>query len=109
MKTPKGEINDKIFELIKDEETLKKMSACKSEQECYDLVKGKIDIGFDEFKSSMAVAKEYMQESESGLLSEEELDQVAGGKSGGDTANLVFGGVSMVAGVVGAAASAAAI
>lgn len=105
MKTPKGEINDGLLELLKNEELMTQMSKCANETECYDLVKNKLDINFEDFKSSMALANDYLKESETGLLSDDDLDQVAGGKSGGDIARDV---ISTAATVAGAAASAAA-
>ena len=82
MQTPKGEINDKIMKLTEDEEILQKMSTATSPEECYDMVKDRIEgVSFEEFTASMSVASAYVQESQSGELSDEDLDMVAGGKS----------------------------
>lgn len=53
MKTPKGEVDDRIVELLNHEEVLTKMSEAKSPQECYDVVKDTIDISFEEFTAFM--------------------------------------------------------
>jgi len=81
MQTPKGEINDKIMELAEDEELLQKMATAASPEECYELVKDRIEgVSFEEFTASMSVAAAYAKESQSGELSEDDLDMVAGGK-----------------------------
>jgi len=81
MQTPKGEINDKIMKLTEDEAILQKMSTANSPEECYELVKDRIEgVSFEEFQASMSVAAAYVQESQSGELSENDLDMVAGGK-----------------------------
>lgn len=80
MQTPKGEINDKIMELIGDKDILAKMAEAGSAQESYDLVKDRIGISFEEFQASMKVANAYVNESSDGELSEDDLDAVAGGK-----------------------------
>lgn len=111
MKTPKGEINDKVLELVKDEEILAKMAETKSPEECYDVVKDKIDISFEDFTASMTVAMNYVQESQSGLLSDDDLDQVAGGKKSdidiGEMVGLGLSAIGTAAGVIGAIVAAA--
>lgn len=102
MNTPKGEINDKIIELVNDEAILAKMSEAKSPEECYDIVKDRVGVSFEEFKASMEIAMNFVNESQSGLLSDEDLEQVAGGKSSGDVVNSVFGGIGAIAGAASA-------
>ncbi|MGI6090269.1 MAG: hypothetical protein ACOYEL_02615 [Saccharofermentanales bacterium] len=80
MKTPKGEISDSIIALASDEALLKKMSECKSPEEVYALVKDRVGIPFEQFTAEMEIAHSYLKEMESGLLSDEDLDAVAGGK-----------------------------
>lgn len=80
MQTPKGEINDKIMELIGDKDILAKMAEAGSAQESYDLVKDRIGISFEEFQASMKVANEFVNQNADGELSEDDLDSVAGGK-----------------------------
>ncbi len=107
MNTPKGEINDKILALVNDEAVLAQMAEAKSPEECYDIVKDKIDIGFEEFKESMEIAMNYVNESQSGLLSDDDLEQVAGGKDAGGVLDTIFGGIGTIAGVASAIVAAA--
>ncbi len=107
MQTPKGIIDDSIMALVKDDEILAKMSEAKSPEECYDIVKDKVTVSFEEFVEMMAIAKNYMEATQEGLLSEDDLDAVAGGKAmtGGEIA-----GTSILAAVaVGLSAAGAAI
>ncbi len=109
MKTPKGDISDKILELVKDEKVLEEMSKAGSPEECYDIVKDRLHISFEDFKSSMEVAQLYLSESQAGLLNEDDLEQVAGGKS--DNVKLGFdaffgtlgSGAAVISAVVAAA------
>jgi len=80
MKTPKGEISDSIVALANDETLLQKMSECTSPEEVYALVEDRVGIPFEQFIAEMAIAHSYLKEMESGLLSEDDLDAVAGGK-----------------------------
>jgi hypothetical protein len=80
MKTPRGEISDSIIALASDEVLLKKMSECKSPEEVYALVKDRVGMPFEQFTAEMDIAVSYIQEMESGKLSESDLDAVAGGK-----------------------------
>ncbi len=109
MKTPKGDINDKILELVKDEVVLEEMSKAGSPEECYNIVKDRLNISFEEFKASMEVAQNYLNESQAGLLNENDLEQVAGGKS--DNVKLgfdvFFGTVSSGTAVISAVVAAA--
>ncbi|MGI6508352.1 MAG: hypothetical protein ACOX4A_08245 [Saccharofermentanales bacterium] len=81
MKTPRGEISDSIIALANDEALLQKMSECKSPEEVYALVKDRVGIPFEQFTAEMTVAQSYLKEMEAGLLSDDDLDAVAGGKS----------------------------
>lgn len=108
MQTPKGEINDKIIELCKDEALLEKMAAATSPEECYEIAKDRLDgVSFEEFQSSMSVAMAYTAEGKSGELSEDDLDQVAGGKGTMEIIETATGGISLVAGIAGAIVAAA--
>ena len=60
---------------------IQKMSECKSPEEIYALVKDRRHA-FEQFAAEMTIANSYLQEMESGLLDEDDLDAVAGGKSG---------------------------
>jgi hypothetical protein len=92
MKTPKGEISDTIIALANDEALLKKMSECKNHEEMYELVKDRVDMPFEQFTAEMDIAVSYIQEMESGKLSESELDAVAGGKDNSQWNNIVVPG-----------------
>ncbi|MGI6090272.1 MAG: hypothetical protein ACOYEL_02630 [Saccharofermentanales bacterium] len=81
MKTPRGEISDSIIALANDEALLQKMSECKSPEEAYALVEDRVGIPFEQFTAEMEIAHSYLQEMEAGLLTEDDLDAVAGGKS----------------------------
>ena len=80
MKTPKGEISDSIVALANDETLLQKMSECTSPEEVYALVEDRVGIPFEQFTAEMSIANSYLKEMEAGLLSEDDLDAVAGGK-----------------------------
>lgn len=106
MQTPKGEINDKIMELVKDEAVLAEMAKAGSPEACYEIVKDRIGISFEEFQSSMSVAMAYVNENSSDELSEEDLDTVAGGKgSGGSASDWVSAGAGAVGAIAGVAAA----
>ncbi|MEG0961520.1 MAG: hypothetical protein RSF88_01485 [Lachnospiraceae bacterium] len=80
MYTPKGELNDKIYEMMKDEAAVEKLAAAKSQEEFYEIAKNYAEVSVEEFKVSMEIMKSYLEESKNGELSEEELEQVAGGQ-----------------------------
>lgn len=81
MQTAKGFIHDEILELLKDEEFVKQIRACKLDEDAYELVKGKISIPQGELVASIETAKKInSMYQESGLLDQDELDMVAGGK-----------------------------
>jgi hypothetical protein len=88
MKTPRGEISDSLVELAKDEALLQKMSECKSPEEVYALVKDRVDMPFEQFTAEMDIANSYLKEMESGLLTEDDLDAVAGGKAATKTLDI---------------------
>jgi|BioPla2DNA2_1021312.scaffolds.fasta_scaffold05447_3 hypothetical protein len=88
MKTPRGEISDSLVELAKDEALLQKMSECKSPEEVYTLVKDRVDMPFEQFTAEMDIANSYLKDMESGLLTEDDLDAVAGGKAATKTLDI---------------------
>ena len=81
MKTPRGEISDSIVSLAHDDVLLEKMSKCKSPEEVYALVKDRVGIPFEQFTAEMDIARSCLKDMDAGLLTEEDLDAVAGGKS----------------------------
>ena len=81
MYTPKGELNDNLLELMQNAEAVKAFEGCKSPEEGYEVVKKYLpDISMEEFQGSMQVMAAYLEEQTDGLLSDEDLDEVAGGK-----------------------------
>ena len=92
MKTPRGEISDSIIALAEDEVLIQKVCECKSPEEVYALVKDRVDMPFEQFTAEMDIAVSYIQEMESGKLSESELDAVAGGKDNSQWNNIVVPG-----------------
>ncbi len=108
MQTPKGIIDDSIMALVKDDEILAKMSEAKSPEECYDIVKDKVTVSFEEFAEMMAIGKSYMEEAQEGLLTEEDLDAVAGGKADSETLACAIGPAAGIVVVVAASAAAVA-
>ncbi len=80
MQTSRGIIDDSIIALLQHEEILAKMSEAKSPEECYEIVKDKVTVSYEEFVEMMTIGNSYMEEAQEGLLSEEDLDAVAGGK-----------------------------
>ncbi len=107
MQTPRGTIDDSIMALLQEEEILAKMSEAKSAEECYDIVKDKVTVSFEEFAEMMAIGKSYMEEAQEGLLSEEDLDAVAGGKNSEMIVGCTIGPAVVVVAVAAGAAAAA--
>lgn len=108
MYTPKGEINDALYEAMKDQAFIEKLASAKTPDDCYEAVKeAGVEVSREEFEKSMEIMKGYLEESQEGILSEEDLDQVAGGKmSGKDAADIALSTISTAAGVAGAIAAA---
>ena len=112
MYTPKGELNDNLLELMQNAEAVKAFEGCKSPEEGYEVVKKYLpDISMEEFQGSMQVMAAYLEEQTDGLLSDEDLDEVAGGKSDStrkaiQTSATVLGGVGTAAGIVAGVVSA---
>ncbi len=102
MQTPKGYVSDELLTFIQIEENASAMSKAKSPEECYDIVKVNVDVTFEEFCEQMAIIKNFLEEKKNGLLSEEDLDAIAGGKS--QEAHLTTG---IVGGLLMGAATAA--
>lgn len=113
MYTPKGEINDNLYEAMKKTEVVEKLAAAKSPEECYDIVKATgVEATFEEFQKFMEIMKSYLEESQDGVLSEDDLDQVAGGKGRKTAEDAKLGlevagaAVGVIGSVVGAVAAA---
>lgn len=112
MYTPKGELNDELLKLVQDPDKLKAFEACKSPEEGYEVVKQFLpNISMEEFQGSMQIMASYLEESKDGLLSDDDLDEVAGGKSKSTNKDIkiatgVLSGVGAAAGVVAGVVSA---
>lgn len=105
MYTPKGELNNKLLELVQDPKIIKAFGECKTPEEGFEIVKQQIpELTVDEFKNNMQIMYSYLEESEEGLLSEDDLDQVAGGKGTVETVTDILSGVGTAAGAIGAVA-----
>ncbi len=89
MQTPTGIIDDSIIALLENEEILVKMSEAKSPEECYDVVKDSVTVSFEEFVEMMTIGKSTMEKMQEGLLSEEDLNAVAGGKTAHEIGGIV--------------------
>ncbi len=84
MYTPKGELSDKLLEAMKDESFAKKMTGAADADALLALVQeADPEITMDSLKESVSIMSSYLEESEEGVLSEEDLDLVAGGSKAG--------------------------
>lgn len=102
MYTPKGELNDQLLALMQEEENVKAFEGCKSPEEGYEVVKRFIPgISMEEFQESMQIMAAYLEENADGLLNDEDLDAVAGGKSTAGKVAAGLGGASTAIGIVG--------
>lgn len=80
MYTPKGELSDKLLEAMKDQEFVKKITGAADKDAVLAAVKEVDDsITMDSLKAQVAIMQSYLDESQEGMLSDEDLDQVAGG------------------------------
>lgn len=107
MQTSRGIIDDSIIALLQHEEILAKMSEAKSPEECYEIVKDKVTVSYEEFVEMMTIGNSYMEEAQEGLLSEEDLDAVAGGKNSEMIVGCTIGPAVVVVAVAAGAAAAA--
>lgn len=106
MYTPKGELNDDLLKLMEDAEAIKALEGCKSPEEGYEVVKKFLpNISMEDFQRSMQIMHAYLEEKEDGLLSDEDLDEVAGGKSSKKKLESAAAGLSGTAAVVGVVGS----
>ncbi|MGI6069850.1 MAG: hypothetical protein ACOYBE_05425 [Blautia sp.] len=103
MYTPKGELNDELFALVKDPDFVKELEGLKTPEEGYEVVKKRLpNMSMEEFQTSMGIMYAYLVEQEDGLLDEEDLDAVAGGKSTAKSVSTALGVTGGVAGAAGA-------
>ena len=84
MYTPKGELSDKLLEAMKNEEFVKKLSGAADKETALAVVQeADASITMDSLKEQIAIMQSYMEESQEGVLSDDDLDQVAGGSKAG--------------------------
>lgn len=89
-----------IEKLGQDEALQNNLKACKSPEEAFDVAKAAVSgLNFDEFVSTMKKLNESITKSK-GELSDDDLEQVAGGWSDDNT-------VAVITATIGAAAPAA--
>ncbi len=90
-----------LEKLAKDEALQEKLKACKSPEEAFEVAKGTVDgLSFDDFTATMKKVNEAFTKG-NGELSDDDLEQVAGGWSDDNT-------VAVITATVGAAGPAAA-
>lgn len=84
MYTPKGELSDKLLEAMKDQEFVKKITDASNKDAVLAAVQD-VDpsITMDSLKEQISVMQSYLEESQEGVLSDDDLDQVAGGSKAG--------------------------
>lgn len=94
MYTPRGEVNDKVFQILQKEEVLTRLNSCKKRKEMEKILKNYgVEAAFEEFLESLVVLQSYLDEEQKKLLLEEVemeneileddlLDMVAGGTAG---------------------------
>lgn len=82
MYTPKGELNDELLKIMQQEETARKLMESQSREEAYEVLKAAgCQMSLEEIEKNTEIMKAYFEEKESGVLSDDDLDQVAGGKA----------------------------
>ena len=80
MLTPKGFIDDRIVALMDEEDLIIKLSEANTPRERYAMVKDRVGVSFEEFVEQVTLGKSLFKEMETGELTEDDLDMVAGGK-----------------------------
>ena len=99
MYTPKGELNDELLKVLQQEETAKKLMESQSKEEAYEILKAAgCRMTLEEVEKNTDIMKAYYEEKENGVLSDDDLDQVAGGKA--SSLQDVSDGFDKVAGVL---------
>lgn len=82
MYTPKGELNDDLLKVLQQEDTAQKLMKSQSKEEAYEVLKAaRCTMPLEEIEKNMEIMKSYYEEKENGVLSDDDLDQVAGGKA----------------------------
>ena len=85
MYTPKGEVNDKLIDFLMGDNVNDKFTGATNPDDFYAVVvENGVEISKEEFVEGMSIIKSVLEEREAGILSEEDLESVAGGKVRGD-------------------------
>lgn len=81
MYTPKGELHEEFLAVLYQDEILKELKSCKNQKELIAAIKKYVtDIEEEEVQDSLVVIQSYLEEEqESQILTDEDLDGVAGG------------------------------
>lgn len=80
MYTPKGELNEELLKVLYENQVIEEIGNCASKEEILNIF-GRYMKEMEETEAvdSLAVILSYLEEQDIQLLSEEELDTVAGG------------------------------
>ena len=99
MSVSRESLHQELWALLSNADIAMSLSECKSPEECYNVVRAYIsDMPMSAFTDSMKFINYQLEQTQDGLLSDDELDNVAGGAS--------FVGVPIILGAAAAAAAA---
>ncbi|MCI1741455.1 MAG: hypothetical protein LKI18_03575 [Prevotella sp.] len=65
-----------LIKLLQDQEISAKLRKSKSPQQAYEVLKGKVDMSFDDFKKVMTDIKDSYSDQEDSLLKREDVQSV---------------------------------
>ena len=70
---------DRLIEILKNKEMAARLRKCKNPQEAYELLKGSVELSFDEFMEVMTSIKDEFSNEEASLLQESDMQSVLKG------------------------------
>lgn len=81
MYTPRGELNDEFLQALYDGKLLEGLKKCREKKDFMRVLKQYVEnMEYEELEESMVVLQSYLEEEqEMRILSDEDLDEVAGG------------------------------
>lgn len=80
MYTPRGELNDTLLKALYEKKVMEEVGSCRTREELLKVLdKYARGIEAEEAMDSLAVILSYLEEQDIQLLSDEDLDEVAGG------------------------------
>ena len=92
-------MNEQILALLQNEDAVKKLAEVKTPEESYAVAQSfGLCLSFDEYAAEMKIIKEKMLEQMEGILSEDDLQRMAGGVDGENVLQTVLVGLSLVTG-----------